>query len=306
MARTEPKQRLPLTCYVASPAGASTAAVMRVLKQREIVPVTPSPLAATTGSALEGLSEAISRADLLIAVLDGEQSNSNVFFELGCGYALRKRVLIVTPPGSKALPPNLLGLPQVTADLQNDEAIRFALDQVVASPRRPSRTRRTSVGITRPIDRHLARDLMGKLDRAPSAKFVEETVVSAITASGINVIVRSEFTDSNTVFDLGIWSDDLDASVGNPLLIEVKANLRDREEVLHLRSQAQHHLRATNARTALVLYLEGSKNSENLIALSTPQILFMPVRELLEKLQVEGFGAVIRELRNRVIHQAAA
>jgi hypothetical protein len=295
-----------LTCYVAAPFSISINTIARVLQERNIALITLSEPAAANDSLLEQTSEAISQADLIIAVLGRNESNSNVFFELGYAYALRKRLLIVVPPMSEALPSNLTGLLQVSAEPQNHEAIGFALDQVLASPRRPRRTRKPITGSSRPIAPQLFHDLMGRLDHSTPEKVVEDTVVSAIMASGIDVVVKRELDYSGKVIDLGIWSDDLETSVGNPLLIEVKARLRDREEVLHVRSQVQHYLHVSNARTALVLYLNGPDNYKNLLNLSMPNILFMPVSEMLEELRDKGFGEVVRELRNRVVHQVAA
>lgn len=300
------EQKSQLRCYVAAPSGVSIGVISRVLQQRKIVPITPWGRDATAGTLLEALGEAIAQADLFVAVLGRKQSNSNVFFELGYACALGKELLIVAPPELAMLPSSLSGLLQVTADPHDAEAIGFALDQVLAAMGRPKRPRRPTSNNSQPIERYLAEELLGNLTQTSSAKAVEDVVVSAIQASGIDVIVRGEWTTPGTSFDLGIWSDDLDASVGNPLLIEVRTTLRDREEALQARSQAQHALEAANARTALVLYLEGPKRSDDVLPLSVPNILFMPIRELLDRLQIKGFGQVIRELRNRVAHQVAA
>jgi len=299
-------QRPRPTCYVAAPAGISVGAVVDVLRQRDIVPIVPSQSMAGSGSLLDDMGEAISRADLFIAVLTRDRPNGNVFFELGYAHALRKRLLIVSPPGSEVLPPSLMGLLQVTADLENHEAIRFAVDQILASADHPKRSRKPSASRSRPISSDLAKELVARLDHAPSEKTLEDVVVSAITASGISVIVRSELAHQATVSDLGIWSDELDSPVGNPLLIEVKVRLRDREEVMQVCSQVQRYLQAANVRTALVLYLDGPEDTADVVALSLPTVLFMPVRELLEQLQRKGFGEVIRELRKRVAHRVAA
>jgi nucleoside 2-deoxyribosyltransferase len=54
----------------------------------------------------EHAADIISESDLLIAILDSKQSNSNIYFELGYAFGLGKRILVVVPP-ELALPTDL-------------------------------------------------------------------------------------------------------------------------------------------------------------------------------------------------------
>src|SRR4051794_37699944 len=184
-----------LTCFVTAPSGVSIAAIVHVLHQRQIRPITIADLGPVGGSLLELTNDAILKADLVIAVIGRKESNGDIFVELGYASALRKPILIVTPPDSESLPLSLAGLPRVATAPQDAEAIGFILDQVLTSLPHPRRTRNFPAQHSHPIEPPLARKLLEKLDHLSSPHEVEEVVASAIAASGIDIIVRREHTD---------------------------------------------------------------------------------------------------------------
>ena len=116
-----------LTCFVTAPSGVSIAAIVHVLHQRQIRPITIADLGPVGGSLLELTNDAILKADLVIAVIGRRESNGDIFVELGYASALRKPILIITPPDSESLPLSLAGLPQVATAPQDAEAIGSSL-----------------------------------------------------------------------------------------------------------------------------------------------------------------------------------
>jgi hypothetical protein len=135
---------------------------------------------------------------------------------------------------------------------------------------------------------------------------VEEVATSAIQASGVNLMEKSEIPATKAVGDLAVWLDELDVSVGNPLLIEVKGRLISPDEAAGTRSQLLHTLQQTGARSALVLFLDDPEDAARVTDLSLPNVLFLGIYDLLHRLQRRGFGEVIRDLRNRVAHGAVS
>lgn len=297
-----------LRCFVSAPYGVSLDALIRALRERGLGPIMPFELSTTSGSLLEDVTRAISQADLLIAVLGSTESNGNIYFEIGYAYALGKRLLIVTPPEFESIPYSMKGLPQVVADPWNADTIGSALDQVLASPKGQRRPSAQLASTSRPVDRQLVQELLQRLGQADGAaeRAVEEVATSAIQASGVNLMERSESPAARNVIDLAVWSDDLDVSVGNPLLIEVKGRLASPDEAVGVRSRLLHTLQQTGARSALVLYLDHPEGAAWVTDLSLPNVLFLGIHDLLDRLQRRGFGEVIRDLRNRVAHGVAS
>jgi hypothetical protein len=89
-------------------------------------------------------------------------------------------------------------------------------------------------------------------------------LVEALEHSGAVVVDRG---GRDRGFDLGVWSDDLDAIAANPLLIELKSFLRV-EPV----QQALAALSATpNARAALIVYLDPTGAEPEALSLDPPR-----------------------------------
>jgi hypothetical protein len=131
-------------------------------------------------------------------------------------------------------------------------------------------------------------------------------VATAIRASGVPIVVEKWSGDQDSRIDLGVWADEFDIAVGNPLIIEVTDHLSNRSKINSIRQQIESHLRDTNTRTALVLYRSGPNEAQDFLELSSVSVLFFPIRELLQQLQDKGFGAIVLALRNQVVHRVAA
>jgi len=134
----------------------------------------------------------------------------------------------------------------VTNDL---DAINFALHQF--RERAPWSTRNTPRPPGHPPRTDVAERLLGRL--SASASVVESSaiavLVEAIEANGGVAVVN---TEREARFDLGVWSDDLEAIGGNPLLVEMKRSLVP-GAVHRVVSGLNAH---PSARLALLVYLE--------------------------------------------------
>lgn len=288
------------TCFITAPSHVNLNTIKKLLEERGLKPFVSSELPPTHTSLLEHVTRAIATADFLIAVLDTEQSNANVYYELGYAHALRKRALILVPPELKHLPTDIMEMLHLRADTENREAISFALDQILAAPEPPTRHKSGQfVDKSRPIG-HLADELLHKLESlgdGVTERDIEQIVVSVLRASGISVVAHSGQPDICP--DVAIWVDELDPWGGNPLLIEMKRHLKSPAAVIHHLST---YLQKSNSRLALVLYVKGPPSVPDVPLASPSSVLFLTVRELLDRLRTISFGEVVHELRNRQIH----
>lgn len=290
------------TCFIAAPPGVDLTILSTVLKQRGISLLVSSELAPTSASHLGHVTRAISKADLLIAILDPERPNDNVYYELGYARALGKRILILASPQMTSLPSDIAGMLYVHAGADNREVISFALDLALAAPEPAEHEPGKPVDVSSPIG-HLADELIDKLESLgdqATGRDVEQIVASALRASGIFVLARSEQRDIGV--DFAIWADELDPWVGNPFLLQVKKHLKSQAQVSAVLNQVSTYLQKSNSRWALVLYVKGPRDLES-PPVARSSVLFLQVRELLDKLRTSSFGEVVRELRNRRVHR---
>jgi len=124
-------------------------------------------------------------------------------------------------------------------------------------------------------------------------------LVEAIEASGSIAVVN---TERDPGFDLGVWSDDLEAIGGNPLLVEVKRSLVPGaiDQVLH--GLAAH----PSTRLGLVVYLEPPTGDRSPSRTELDQarfpVLVISLQQLLRRMASASFAEVVRDMRNRSVH----
>jgi hypothetical protein len=191
----------------------------------------------------------------------------------------------------------------VHADLTDTDAIAYNLDALLAAPSPKRRPYIPPKADTHPVG-DLADNLLERLSKAMDERDgleLERIVVDALGASGISIMTSGQDRGApDSRFDIGIWSDDLESSVGNPLLIELKLRIPTSRALKVVHEQVKSFARARSVDWALVLYGEGPHFSDPVVE-SEPPVLFLGVRDLIERLRTDGFGAVMRSLRDQAI-----
>jgi hypothetical protein len=189
--------------------------------------------------------------------------------------------------------------------LDNEEAIRFALDQLLSAPEPRKREPTTQTKPFRGLGTR-ADDLIAALERSLATsdwRSVEEVVSDALRTSGADVVVTSPDRDIGA--DFAVWSDVLEPFVGNPLLVEVKARIRGKSEATRAVRQLASYVGASGSRWALLLYGEGPDLESQPWKGSAPNVLVLSLRSLLDTLRTQGFPELVRDLRNRRVHGAS-
>jgi hypothetical protein len=278
--------------YVSAPSDLDLRPLLDGLKRRGADPYVLSDVAPLGADIVQSLRFAISRADRVLVVLTDKPA-LNPALEAGIALALGKPLLIIAAPGS-SIPSDLKG--QLIAQARPDDldAINYALDHAEA-PAAPSADRRS---VPRPTGRPLGRDrtnqLLATLDLTgeyPTEQSAIAVILEAIEASrGVGVV------SADSGFDLGVWSDDLDAIGGNPLLVEIKRSLTRGAVDQVLRALDAH----PTARLALLVYTEPSPQAE--LARSRFPVLVISLQQLLDRMASASFAEVVRDLRNRIVH----
>jgi hypothetical protein len=284
-----------LRLYVSAPSDLELRPLLDGLKRRGAEPYVLSDVAPLGAEILHSLRLAIQRADQVLVVL-GDVPAPNPMFEAGFALGLGKPLLIIAAPGA-AVPTDLAG--QVIARTRPDDldAINFALDQV--QQRAPRDTRRIPGPGGRPLGPDVVNRLLARLSASGRPEVSSIAVlVEAIEASGSVAVVNT----GDPGFDLGVWSDDLEAIGGNPLLVEVKRSLVPGavEQVLH--SLADH----PSARVGLLVYLEPLAEDRASSRAELDQarfpVLVISLQQLLRRMASASFAEVVRDMRNRSAH----
>jgi hypothetical protein len=279
--------------FIAAGSDVDLSALISDLRRRGTDPYVLSDVAELGADVLQSVSQAIARADLVLLVVGAGAVSSNVMFEAGIAVGMGKPLVVVADPNVK-LPYDLTGVLTVHARHDDLEAIGFALDQAQGRRARPSH-RPAATG------RSLGARAYELLARMYAAEPINEVDAIALLKEALedSGVIAAEGTDSTNRFDLGIWSDDLDAIAANPLLIEVKRKLHGAAVDQLLRYLAAN----PTARAALVVSLAPVEREVVERVRATGHLVWViSLRDLLERMASASFAEVVRDLRNRAVH----
>ncbi|WP_395303279.1 TIR domain-containing protein [Pectobacterium polonicum] len=289
------------TCFIAAPAGANLAVLRATLKERGLRVLVPSDLEVGVDWASE-IKKQLARTDLVIGVISADQNSSWVLFELGQASALGCRIILIASPKADPIPFALHQFLVLRTEIDNADAIGFALDQVLSAPASTIRERPSSskalAGLGYKADEfieRLGRDLAAKRWRS-----IEDLVADALRASGTDLVVTSPSGDLGA--DIAVWSDVLEPFVGNPLLIEVKGAIKGEADLTRATRQLAKYVGASGSRWGILLYGSGPEFEGDVFADSSPNVLALSIQSLFELLRLQAFPEVVRDMRNRRVH----
>ena len=284
------------TCFITAPAGGNLEVLIDALHRRNIRVVAPENHAAGQEIGSE-ITDLLSRVDLVIGVMTRAQRSQWALFELGIAWGMGKRILLFAPPKSSHLPSTLRHFLTVRANISNREAVQFALDQVLAAPETSQRLAITRKK-TRPLGTAADAYLQGSINLAETLRGaeLEHLIARALSEAGVEVVTSAPGKDDGV--DLAIWSDALQATVGNPLLVEIKAQLPARGLTSEVAQRLARYVSDAGGRWGLLLYGSGPEKIKNL----PPNVLALSIVALFEHLKNRSFEEVVRDLRNRRVH----
>lgn len=249
------------------------------------------------------LMKAIRSCDLFVAVIP-EGYSPNVLFEIGLAYGLKKRILLFASPNLKNIPAYIAETMYFRSEPDNREVIAFALDQILASQKQKTfRPREKQAEEGYPLGNRVDKYLRKLQERTSSLRELElrKLVVEILKESGISTVLQGNVRDPGA--DLAVWSNDLDAIVGNPLLIEVKSGVRTKKDLDRVLHQVEQYRMKSGTKWVLLVL---SKAVESIAAISgipiVGRVLVLTTTELLKSLRTRSFAQVIRELRNKQVH----
>lgn len=293
-------------CFIAADPKTNLNAIRAILAARGIEATASYERPWIGARPLDTVMALIEDADLVIAVLNDPSSSLNLGFELGYAFAHDKKIMAILPRGSGAVPSHLMSTLYIQADPSETEGIVYNLDALLTAPQPSRRPFIPAKADTHPIG-DLADELLKRLSVAVQAHdglALERIVDEALRASGVSIVTSAQKGSSaDTGPDLGIWSDDLESSVGNPFLIDLKMSMRGQSDLKNARKQVESYLSARTVDWGLLLYADGPPWLDG-AAESAPPVLLLHVAELLSRLREESFAEIMTDLYSQAIRGA--
>lgn len=290
------------TCFISAPAEADTTILQDILNERGLSVIIEQGDAISDSSSDKNLLNTILSSDFFIGVLQAGADNSMVYYEIGVANGTGRRTLIFTSPSLKNSVKNIKGSLYMRVGMDNREAMEFAIDQVIKAPEFERDSARKEVNKNKPIGK-IAKDLLAELNKPESTwgAHPENAVIRAIGSSGVNVLVRSKYWDSGA--DMALWVDELEESVGNPLLIEVKQHISGSTSITRLANQLDSYLESSNAGWLLLLYLKGPEEDSDVWDQFPESVIHMPVPKFLKYFEQRNLVEIVNSLKTTAHHR---
>ncbi|MCH8271673.1 MAG: hypothetical protein IIB41_00330, partial [Candidatus Marinimicrobia bacterium] len=288
--------------FISAPAEADTTILQNILNERGLSVLIEQGDVKSDLSLGKNLLNAIVSSDFFIGVLQAGVDNSMVYYEIGIADGTGKRTLIFTSPSIKNSVKNIKGSLYMRVAMDNREGMEFAIDQVIKAPEIEPKVEQTEKPKNKPIGK-IAKDLLAELSKPESTwgAHPEDAVIRALGSSGVNVLVRSKYWDSGA--DMALWADELEGSVGNPLLIEVKQHISGSTSITRLANQLDSYLESSNAGWLLLLYLKGPEDDSDVWKQFPDSVIHLPVPKFLQYFEESNLVEIVKSLKTTAHHR---
>jgi hypothetical protein len=292
----------PMNCYLASPPNKSLEVVARLLKSRHVEATT---LADSTErrTLLETARRMLGRADFACFIDPLSPEVPNLAIELGIALGRRVPTLIVLSPGE--IPVSILvGVPYVTADPGNEEALASHLDIFMARLKKKPRGRRWPP----PAQKQRLPWLQDEMSRLESSgqpgRLLEDLVVRILRSAGGTSSWEPGTTELEPAgrdrgVDIAAWLPALEPTLSNPVLIQVKAGALSPNVV----RQAARRFGSTIRGSELALLVYWDRTGKTIDPVDAPfPILCMSVEGLARRVEEGTLISYLIARRNAAAH----
>jgi hypothetical protein len=255
-------------------------------------------------SVSETAAQRISKADGVVAVYP--DTSANIAFEMGVAAALKKPTFVLLDPVA-TLPSFAQSQLYLRTSLRDTETLRASLSRFVRDlkVKRHHKSRKLKPSDHTKGRRAITSFLSHIVQwRGASSPFeIERRVIEILKDTGVQVESKDSARDAGV--DCVVWSERLQQTVGNPILIELKTGNVDAGRVAIAEKQLQRYLEAVGAQYGVLLYLDRAGKRFPDYQTKSAGILRFDLEDFVRKLQHHSFEEVLLSERNRVVHVGA-
>lgn len=288
-----------LKCYISAPANFDLRKVEAILDKQNVEHHSFYDFSiGTTFSDL--VRRKIRDSDFIIAVLQSE--NSNVLFELGVAEGLRKPTFILVDKEFK-VPFFLDAKLYYQTNFKDLSLIDLALSNFILDigGKKKNITRKEdkdTLTVDETTDKLIR---INHLRKNPNEREIFALIKETFSKIDIQNVSISESSADKGV-DLIIRSKNLTPYFGNPIFVEVKAGNLNAQRILEAQQQLLKYLQNTEAKGAIVIYLDkNNKRFDNTKSIH-PSILLFDLEDFINGIASEGFEKLLIEKRNKAAH----
>ncbi|MBE9461904.1 toll/interleukin-1 receptor domain-containing protein [Dyadobacter subterraneus] len=296
-----------MRAFVSYRFGDDITAIKELLMEKDI-DIFDSMFDIKTGESFQqSIKDAIKSCDFLI--FNYSEDNLYIAFEAGVAVAVNKPIFSILNGGHENT--FLLDSTYVHAHPNEVEKIRFSFElflknTIFKKKKNPLVMVRSSHyyggGEAIPNKSHfnVVERYNGIKDKSDIAleRFFEEIFL----AYSVNAVKNSNINSQTSGWlpDFSIWSDLLAPILGNPIIVEIKPEINNRN--LDELANTIIKLVTTNPTSSVLILYDSLRNITRKDLPITPSHLFIAIPELIEELDSHGFASSIRKFRNNLVH----
>ncbi|HBI01238.1 MAG TPA: hypothetical protein PLL09_00555 [Flavobacterium sp.] len=260
------------------------------------------------GSSIQDiLKRKLRQSDFAVFVVSKE--SKNVLYEIGVCEGLGKPSLIIIDKEAN-LPFYIDNKLSLTANLSDREFLKMTLlgflDEIRAKRKPTKRVTRQSEKQVENYDNDIKEVLRSLLDQTKRIRENGQGRELEYVIEEIFKTIHLKYADNSRGPDLGIdfalWNDKLGRIIGNPIIVEAKFGRLSDETFKKAEFQIKRYAESSDARVALLLYLDKTGKRHKLKSSLNPLIIAYDVEDFINALLESSFESVILTSRNKIAH----
>lgn len=293
-----------LKCFISTPASTDISVLRRLLDQLDVEAYDPFDFRVGERSQ-DLLAKKIKHADFAIIVIF--EKNSNVFYEMGICEGLGKPLFVIV--GKDIEPPYFVQRHvylRTDLDLENEDLLKISLTRFIESlrfnkakpTRKPKKTKSASLSLKS------AHEYTNRIEnlRSGGPPVAVEQLAQALLSTLDLQFEPNQFESRDNGVDFAVWDDSLAFAIGNPLFVQVKYGSLTPDQVHQAENQLREYVAKTEAKAAILLYLDKRGRRFNEKYSVAPLVLRFDLEDFVRELSRATFKEVILNQQNKIVH----
>lgn len=286
-----------MKCYVISHPRQNIIEIIELLNEKSIA--FTHTLLDIDINPMDSIENAIKESDFVIFMFN-QTTNTNQFYELGLAKGLQKPIFIIVEDNS-LLPFCAERFMYVKANTDNIEAISYNLDLFLNNATKKRNIRKYQGNKIKTNKNDILPDLNTLVSNIYkenlSEKYIIETIEKILSCyEDITVVSQNRNLDKGA--DFALWIDEVENTLGGPILIEVKKSINQ-----HTKYQMADYLQTSKSPAGIVIYIGDKNDYEITDNKQLPLIIYMELRTFIQYTTERKLAKLLIDRRNDVVHK---
>lgn len=253
------------------------------------------------------LKRKLRQSDFALFILS--EDNKNVLYEMGVCEGLGKQHFIFLEKNFK-VPFYIENKLFLRVNLQDRDFLKLSIEKILQDVRKkrikPTKRIKEDSKKSEKYNRDITDNLRSYLSQIRNlrelgyGKEIEFIVENIFKTIKLNYVENT--TNQDKGVDFALWNDDLGKIIGNPIIVEVKYGNLTESTFRSAEEQIKRYIDKTDAKIALLLYLDKRDKRHKIKSPLSPLILSYDLEDFTNELINSSFESIILNQRNKIAH----